>query len=220
MAVHFRATAICDSEADLPALVAGAAEGEGAYCATEGTFWRMVSGAWSARPSVGETGPKGDKGDKGDIGNQGPQGNPGSNGTNGTNGVQCYALTVTAANASTTTDAQTIYFGALAGLAPSTTVDLAPIYIPKAGTIKAAYITAHSATAGTNEAWVLHIRKNNSADTQIASVSLNTANRLWSNTGLSIAVAQGDRIEIKSVNPTWATNPANVRFGGSIYIEV
>lgn len=211
MSVRFRATAICDSEADLPSLVAGAASGEGAYCAAENTFWRMIDGAWVQRNQQGDPGPKGDKGDPG---------TPGTNGTNGTNGIQCYALPVMAANAATTTDAQTIYFGGLAALAPSSTADLAPIYIPKAGTIKAAYVYANAGTAGTNEAWVLNIRKNNTTDTQISSVSLNTANRLWSNSGLNIAVSQGDRVEIKSVNPTWATNPANVRFGGVLYIEV
>lgn len=131
----------------------------------------------------------------------------------------CYTLPILAANQATTTDGQTIYFGGTAALAPGTTADLSPIYVPKAGVVKAVYLFANAGTAGTNQAWAMQLRLNNSTDTQIASVSANTANRLWSNTGLSIAVNQGDRLEVKSVCPTWATNPANVRYGGTIYLE-
>lgn len=130
-----------------------------------------------------------------------------------------YTLPIQAANQATTTDAQTIFFGGAAALVPGTTADLAPIYVPRAGTVKAVYLSANAGTAGSNEAWVMNLRKNNTTNTQIASVSANTANRLWSNTGLSVAVAQGDRLEITCACPSWATNPANVRYFGTIYIE-
>ncbi len=129
-----------------------------------------------------------------------------------------YVMNISAANVATTTDAQTIYIG-LAGNAPSTSDGSQRVYVPKSGTIKAVYVYANSGTAGTNEAWVLSIRKNSTTDTQIQSLASNSANRVWSNTGLSIAVVAGDYIEIKSVNPTWSNNPANVRFNASIYIE-
>lgn len=128
-----------------------------------------------------------------------------------------YTLAVQALTSSPT-DAQTIYFGNIPR-APTTTQGTSKIYIRKAGTIKIAEIYCQSGTAGTNEAWVVSIRLNNSGDTQIASVSLATGERIWSNTGLSIAVVAGDYIEIKSVNPTWATNPLTTIMGGYIYIE-
>lgn len=130
-----------------------------------------------------------------------------------------YTLPILAANQATTTDGQTIYFGGTAALAPGTTANLNPIYVPKAGTVKAVYLFANAGTAGTNEAWVTSLRLNNSTNTQIASVSANTANRLWTNTSMSVAVAAGDRLEITSTLPTFATNPANVRWGGTIYLE-
>ena len=130
-----------------------------------------------------------------------------------------YVLNPFAGNAATLTDAQTIYFGGTPAVAPSTTGGNHRLYVPKAGAIKAAYIYAHSATAGTGESWSLYIRLNNTTDTLIQALLVANAQRVWVNTSLNIAVAQGDYIEIKSVNPTWATNPANVRFGGSIYIE-
>lgn len=128
-----------------------------------------------------------------------------------------YTLSVQALTSSPT-DAQTIYFGGLPR-APTATAATSKIYIRKAGTIKIAEIYCQSGTAGTNEAWVISIRLNNTTDTQIASLSVNTGERIWSNTSLSIAVAIGDYIEIKSVNPTWATNPLTTIFGGYVYIE-
>ena len=130
-----------------------------------------------------------------------------------------YTINGYAANAATTTDGQTIYFGGTPAVAPSTTGGNHRLYIPKAGAIKAAYVYANAATAGTNEAWVANIRLNNTTDTQIQSLSLSNVNRLWSNAALNISVAAGDYVEIKMVNPTWATNPANVRFAVTIYIE-
>jgi hypothetical protein len=129
-----------------------------------------------------------------------------------------YALTVECMNQATTTDAQTIYWGSK-NLAHQTTADIHRIYIPKAGTIKVCYAHFHAATAGTAENWSLYIRKNNTTDTLVQTVGLSNANRVFSNTGLSIAVVAGDYIELKEIQPTWATNPANVRRSAVIYIE-
>lgn len=129
-----------------------------------------------------------------------------------------YTITVHAGNQATTTDSQTRYFGSITW-EPQTTAATQRVYIPKAGTIVAAYIFAHAATAGSNESWSMYIRKNNSTDTLIATVAASTQQRVWSNTALSISVAQGDYIEIKSVQPAWVTNPANVAYGGVIWIR-
>jgi hypothetical protein len=129
-----------------------------------------------------------------------------------------YALTVEGVNQATTTDAQTIYWGGK-NLAHQTTADIHRIYIPKAGTIKVCYAHFHAATAGTAENWSLYIRKNNTTDTLVQTVGLSNAHRVFSNTGLSIAVVAGDYIEMKEIMPTWATNPANVRRSAVIYIE-
>lgn len=128
-----------------------------------------------------------------------------------------YTLSVQALTSSPA-DGATIYFGQLPK-APVTAAANSKVFIRKAGTIKAANIYSFSGTAGTNEAWVMNIRLNNTTDTQIASVSLATGERVWSNTGLSIAVVVGDYIEIKLVNPTWATNPLTFIPAGYIYIE-
>ena len=116
-------------------------------------------------------------------------------------------------------DAGTTYFGMLPK-APTTTANTSKVYIRTAGTITAAEIYCYSGTtAGTNESWSLYIRHNNTTDYLIATVSASTSERVFSNTGLSIAVSAGDYIEIKSIQPTWATNPLATIYGGYIKLN-
>jgi hypothetical protein len=129
-----------------------------------------------------------------------------------------YSLQAGSLVAATTTDAQTIFFGCTQQ-APSTSDGAQRCYIPKAGTVKAAYVYARAGTAGTGESWTCSFRLNRTTDTSIQALASTSADRVWSNTSLSVAVAQGDFFEVKCVNPTWATNPANVLFSASVYIE-
>lgn len=129
-----------------------------------------------------------------------------------------YAIQVDCPNQATTTDAQTVYWGSK-NLAQQTVAGVHRIYIPKAGTIKVCYAHFNAGTAGTGENWSLYIRKNNTTDTLVQTLGSTSADRVFSNTGLSIAVAAGEYIELKEIQPTWATNPANVRRSAVIYIE-
>lgn len=131
--------------------------------------------------------------------------------------VPSYTLHVQALTSSPA-DGATIYFGQLPK-APVTAQGTSRIYIRKAGTIKIANIFSFSGTAGTNENWTCNIRLNNTGDTAIATVSAATSERVWSNSGLSLAVTTSDYIEIKCVNPTWVTNPLTTIFGGYLVIE-
>jgi hypothetical protein len=174
--------------------------------------------------NAGPQGPQGPAGNDGATGPQGPKGDTGDQGIQGIQGLQGpagptvgYCINVQALTSSPT-DAQTVYFGTLLK-APVTTAGISKIYIRKAGTIKIAEIYCYSGTAGTNENWSLYIRKNNTTDTLIATIGVNTSERVFSNASLSIAVAAGDYIEVKGVQPTWATNPLTTIYGGYIYIE-
>ena len=183
-----------------------------------------IPGTNGTNGADGAQGPQGIQGISGNDGAQGPQGLQGIQGEQGLQGPQGpagatigYAINVQALTSSPA-DAQTIYFGTLPK-APITTANVSKVYIRKAGTIKIAEIYCYSGTAGTAEAWSLYIRKNNSADTLISTVSAAASERVFSNTNLSIPVVAGDYIEIKAVNPTWGTNPVSSIFGGYIYIE-
>lgn len=128
-----------------------------------------------------------------------------------------YAINVQALT-SAPVDAQTIYFGTLPKT-PVTTAGQSKIYIRKTGIIRIAEIYSYSGTAGTSENWSIYIRKNNTTDYLIATVAAAANERVFSNSALAIAVAAGDYIEIKVVNPTWATNPNTTIFGGYIFVQ-
>jgi hypothetical protein len=128
-----------------------------------------------------------------------------------------YTLPVQAI-ASSPTDAQTVYFGNLPK-APVITAATSKVYIPKTGTITRAEIYCYSTTAGTNEAWSLYVRKNNAEDSLIQTVNTAASERIFRNNAMGLSVTTGDYIEIKSVQPTWFTNPTVTIYGGYLYIE-
>jgi hypothetical protein len=131
--------------------------------------------------------------------------------------VSVYTLSVQALTSSVA-DGATIYFGQLPK-APVTAQGTSRIYIRRAGTIRQVNVFSFSGTAGTNEAWICNVRLNNTGDTQIASVSSATSERVWFNANLNLAVTTSDYIEVKCVNPTWVTNPLTTIFGGYLIIE-
>ena len=128
-----------------------------------------------------------------------------------------YSINVQALTSSPA-DGATVYFGTLPK-APVTAAGNSKIYIRKACTLKIAEIYCFSGTAGTNESWSLYVRVNNTTDNLIATIGANTNERVFSNTGLNIALNAGDYIEIKGVQPTWATNPLTTIYGGYLYFE-
>jgi hypothetical protein len=128
-----------------------------------------------------------------------------------------YTLPVMAL-ASSPIDSATVYFGNRP-VTPSTTAATNKIYIPRAGTIKRAEIYCYSNTAGSAESWTLYIRLNNAADTEIATVSAGTQERIFRNANVGLGVVSGDYIEIKGVQPLWVTNPTVTIYGGYLYIE-
>jgi hypothetical protein len=128
-----------------------------------------------------------------------------------------YTLPVQALTSSPA-DSVTVYFGSLPK-APTTTANISKVRIPKAGTIKRAFIYCYSGTAGTNESWSLNIRLNNTSDTLIKTLAVSASERIFDNDALAISVVAGDYIEIKGVQPLWATNPLTTIYGGYIYIE-
>lgn len=129
-----------------------------------------------------------------------------------------YVLSAYADNAATFTDGQTIYIGGRGGVAPTTTADVNRIYPPRPGNIRSVTLWGQFGTAGTAESWSASLRLNNTTDYLIEAEAISATYRLWSNTQMNIEVVVGDYFEIKLVNPTWATNPANGRFGCAIYI--
>jgi hypothetical protein len=130
-----------------------------------------------------------------------------------------YVLTAAATSGASPSDASTVYMGATFGLLGVAYND-ARIYVPKAGTLKAAVVKM-TCTAGSNEAGGgVYIRINDTTDVTLStSVTYDASPREVNNTSLNTAVSVGDYVAIKVVYPTWATNPSNVRWTAYIYIE-
>lgn len=118
----------------------------------------------------------------------------------------------------TPADGQIVYFGNRP-IAPSTVAATNKIYIRQKGVITRANIVSSSGTAGTSEAWPMYVRVNNTVDYLIETKSISANQRIWANTSINIPVNAGDYIEMKSVQPTFATNPATTLLGGYIYLE-
>lgn len=185
---------------------------------------QVVSTGTSGVGIQGPIGPQGPAGADGATGSQGIQGVQGIQGIQGEQGPEGpagaglgYTIHVQALTSSPA-DGATVYFGQLPK-APITTANVSKVYIRKAGTIKMAQIYCYSGTAGTNQAWSLYIRKNNSADTLIQTLSVAASERVFTNSSLSIPVVAGDYVEIKGVQPTFGTNPLTTIYGGYLYVE-
>ena len=129
-----------------------------------------------------------------------------------------FALRFECPNQATMTDGQTLYWGN-SNLDRQTSPDLNRIYIPNSGTLTVCYIYGYALTAGSGDNWSVYIRLNNTTDYLVQTLGSTDAQRLWSNTSLSIGVSAGDYFEIKEVCPTWSTNPMNHRRSGVIYVE-
>jgi hypothetical protein len=115
----------------------------------------------------------------------------------------------------------TAYYMGMNPKAPSTTAGINKIYVRKPCTIKGAEIYSYAATVtGTNENWSFYIRVNNTTDHLIQTVGAATAERVFTNSAMTIPqLAAGDYFEIKSIPPAWATNPTGVTYGGYVSIQ-
>lgn len=115
----------------------------------------------------------------------------------------------------------TVYYTGINPQSSGSTAAVNRIYIPRAGTITAAYVVFdNSGTLGTTETSTVAIRVNNTTDNTISAAVTNDARpTVFSNTSLNIAVSAGDYIELKWTAPTWATNPTAVRIQAIVNIQ-
>jgi hypothetical protein len=110
------------------------------------------------------------------------------------------------------------YGGGAASAALSTTVQSRRLYMPKAGTIKACYGYFFQTASASGNTGTLAINVNNGGYTTVGTAAHNVASSIYSNTGLSIAVAQGDYIEFRWTAPA-TTAPTNVTSEFIVYVE-
>ncbi len=135
-----------------------------------------------------------------------------------------YALDVQAHNSGQPLDSSR-YFGQLPKVLQST-ANISKVYIPKSGTIKRAVIYSYATgTVGTAQDWSMYIRLYDKTtetliqETLIQTVGLDTAERIWQNDALNIAVNAGDYFEIRSFRAASGTASNNIIFSGYVWIE-
>ena len=123
-------------------------------------------------------------------------------------------------NYATLTANAAIYFGNNAKSA-TTTAGRNKVYIRQSGTITSAELYSYCITAaGTNENISVYIRLNNTTDYLVQTVGSASAERIFSNTGLDIAVVAGDYFEIKMVTPaSFSTAPQGFTIAGNVYLK-
>ena len=131
-----------------------------------------------------------------------------------------YALQANFATAAFNPVASTVYYGGGGTVAAATTSpDVRRLFIPKSGTIKAAYGFFVQTASASGTVYTLAIRNNGTTDTTIATAPHNLPTTTYSNTGLSIAVTQGQYIEVNWLTNATGALPTNVIANFSLYIE-
>jgi len=122
-------------------------------------------------------------------------------------------------------DATNYYFGSPIAAPLTATAQVRKRYVPIAGTITRADVTVfnNGGTVGSAETSTIYIRLNNGASetTITSSLACNAASgsaNFYNVTGLSLAVAAGNDIEIKWTSPTFATNPTQVWIEVVLYV--
>jgi len=126
---------------------------------------------------------------------------------------------VAAATASMT-DSTTYYFSeSLSGFNTSGDLFL-DYYVPKTGTItQVSGNMMVRGTKATTENVTLRISVNGTPTTIKSDLTMENVNNSFLVTGLSIAVTQGQYVQLVVVTPAWATNPTNVYPRCILYIE-
>lgn len=114
-------------------------------------------------------------------------------------------------------DSTTYYFGN-SSLTWTTTAAASRILVPVKGVIREIYIFIYC-TAGTAENCTFYLRKNNTSDTEIDTVTLDSTAVDLINTNINVAVNAGDYLEIKITTPAWVGNPTGVYVAGIIIVE-
>ena len=115
--------------------------------------------------------------------------------------------------------ASTTYYFGIPVISAIGTAAIRRVYIPQSGTIKGGQIYMRTTAATSTQTWTFSIRLNNLSNTTFSSVGDASQDKIFSATGLSIAVSAGDYIEIITTTPAWTIAPGNTSVYGSIFIQ-
>lgn len=140
-------------------------------------------------------------------------------------GYQAVASSNVSAAGVSPADATNYYFPFGIGAGWLTSAGVFKPGVSHEGTIRRVHVTALiGAVNGTNESVTYKIVVNGSvAATLDSAVTWDAGINAYvvkNYTGLAIAVAQGDVVELNILTPTWATNPTAMFVNASMFVEV
>ena len=115
-------------------------------------------------------------------------------------------------------DATTYYFCNKPASSAATGANDRNGVIARTGVIRGVAIVFNIGTGGTTENCPYYVRINNTTDYLIGNAVLNTNLNTLINNNMNIAVTAGDKVQIKIITPTWATNPLQVCPNGHIMV--
>lgn len=136
----------------------------------------------------------------------------------GGGGGQKLMLNIFNPSGGTVANGGTNYIGA--GRTIGTVANINKIYFTESFTITKASLTANTAVGqgGTDEAWSVYIRLNNTTDYLISTLGVAADSRHFFNNAMTVPIVSGDYIEIKMVNPTWISAPGGPIFTGYLIL--
>lgn len=115
----------------------------------------------------------------------------------------------------------TTYYWSLGTLSPSTPNYTPMFFANDCEIFRMDIMFVNAGTLGSNETSTIYLRTNNTTDNTITTSVVNDSALTKNNvTGLSIAVAAGDYLDIKWTTPTWTTNPTTVYFGFCLHARI
>lgn len=117
-------------------------------------------------------------------------------------------------------DGATRYISVIQGLPPRTAASNGPMVVPVDGTVVGYHVSTHVNAGGGSELVNFYLRLNDTTDFGNETIAWDTNYKELVVSGLSQAVAAGDKLIVKMVYPTWATDPTTVRHFGWVLMEV
>lgn len=117
-------------------------------------------------------------------------------------------------------DATTYYAGRLPADILITGYDGVKLQMPTAGRITAWYGEIRRGTPGTSETETLSLRYAGTTDIGSVTSAGNVTDSYLISTGHNQSFSAGDYIALKTVTPTWVTNPQDVRYSATVVITV
>lgn len=134
-----------------------------------------------------------------------------------------FTITFDPGSYSTPTDNTTYYYGAFQSLGMTTGAALRQVVIPYNCTLVGWSVTERSTATPSGEASTLYVRINNTTDVSLTNALIfhapNAPISTYRGVGLTTNLTAGDKIEMKLLTATWATDATSIMLTTTLYFN-